>query len=144
MRLPMVLLLLAAAAASAATIEQYDPHDFAFAASTPGNPFDVELAGEFTGPGGARLTVPGFYDGDGVWKLRFSPTRLGEWSLRTTSSLEALNGKIENGILCVSNGHPNIHGVLKVDPTHPTTSSTRMARATSCWVTRRIGFGPRT
>ena len=39
--------------------------------------------------------------------------------MRTTSSLEALNGKTESGILCVSNRHPNIHGVLKVDAAHP-------------------------
>ena len=119
MRLPMVLLLLAAVAAPAATIEQYHPYDFVFAASTPGNSFDVELAGEFTGPGGARLMVPGFNDGEGVWKLRFSPTRLGEWSLRTTSTIEALNGKTESGILCVSNSHSNAHGVLKVDAAQP-------------------------
>jgi hypothetical protein len=115
----MVLLILAAAAASGATIEQYHSHDFVFIASTPGNPFDVELAGAFIGPDGVRLSVPGFYDGEGVWKIRFSPTRRGEWSLRTTSSLEALNGKTESGIFCVSNRHPNIHGVLKVDAAHP-------------------------
>jgi hypothetical protein len=113
MKPAFLLLLLAAGAMPAATLEQYHSHDFVFTASTPGNPFEVELAGEFTGPGGARLRVPGFYDGEGVWKIRFSPTRPGEWSLRTTSSLEALNGKAENDILCASNSHPNIHGVPK-------------------------------
>jgi hypothetical protein len=119
MRLASVLLLLTSGAASAVTIEQYHSHDFPFTASTPGNPFDVQLAGEFTGPNGAHLIVPGFYDGEGVWKIRFSPTRQGEWSLRTTSSLEALNGKAESGIICVSNSEPNIHGVLRVDAVHP-------------------------
>ncbi len=114
-----VLLLLAAGTACAATIEQYHSHDFIFKASAAGNPFDVELAGEFTGPDGAHLSVPGFYDGEGVWKIRFSPTRQGDWSLRTISSLEALNGKAESSIACVSNRHPNIHGVLKVDAAHP-------------------------
>jgi hypothetical protein len=119
MRSAVVLLLLAAGVAPAGTVEQYQAHDFVFRAAAVGNPFDVELAGEFTGPGGARLRVPGFYDGEGVWKIRFSPTHLGEWSLRTTSSLAELNGKAETGILCVSNRHPNIHGVLKVDAAHP-------------------------
>ena len=51
----------------------------------------MELYGEFTGPEGVRLRVPGFYDGSGVWKIRFAPTRQGEWSLRTVSSLKTLD-----------------------------------------------------
>ena len=117
--LQLVWMLLAATLTAAPTIEQYHSHDFTFAASEPGNPFDITLTGDFTGPAGARLTVPGFYNGDGTWKIRFSPNRLGEWSLRTTSSLPALHGKVESGILCISNTSPNLHGVLKVDAAHP-------------------------
>src|SRR5204863_5915143 len=90
-----------------------------FKASAPGNPFDVELTGELTGPDGEHLTIPGFYDGQDEWKIRFSPTRQGEWSLSTTSLLAALNGKVEAGIVCVSNRQPNIHGALRVDAAHP-------------------------
>ncbi|MEK7781043.1 MAG: DUF5060 domain-containing protein, partial [Verrucomicrobiota bacterium] len=119
--LAVSLLLLTSLAAEALTIEQYHPHDFIFKAAPPANPFDVELTAEFSfaGTNGARLTVPGFYDGDGVWKIRFSPPKQGEWSMRTTSSLESLNGKKETNIICVSNRHPNIHGGLRVDPAHP-------------------------
>ena len=100
------------------SIAQYHSHDFEYRASATGNPFDVELAAEFTGPGGARLRVPGFYDGDGVWKIRFSPNRQGEWSMRTSSSLAALDGKTQS-VFCGPNRHPSIHGVLRVDPAHP-------------------------
>ncbi|MBI4877927.1 MAG: DUF4038 domain-containing protein [Acidobacteria bacterium] len=100
-------------------IEQYHSHDFVFRATVAGNPFDVELAGEFQGPAGLRLRVPGFYDGDGTWKIRFSPTRPGEWSLKTVSPVSALDGKTETGILCTPNRHPRIHGGLKVDAAHP-------------------------
>lgn len=103
----------------AVSIEQYGSHDFAFPASAGGNPFDVELAGEFTGPGGVHLRVPGFYDGSGVWKIRFSPVALGQWSLRTVSRVVALNGRTETDIQCVPNRHPAIHGGLRVDPRHP-------------------------
>ena len=119
MKIASVLLLLAGHALAATTIQQYHSHDFAFKASATGNPFDVEFSGDFTGPDGARLTVPGFYDGDGTWKLRFSPTRVGEWSFRTASSLDALRGKTETNISCVANTNPNIHGVLRVDAAHP-------------------------
>jgi Domain of unknown function (DUF5060)/Protein of unknown function (DUF4038)/Putative collagen-binding domain of a collagenase len=45
------------------------------------NPFiDVAVDAEFVGPGGTRFTVPGFYDGDGVWRVRFSPGEPGRWS----------------------------------------------------------------
>lgn len=105
-------------AAGAVDIQQYNRHDFSFRASVTGNPFDVALSAEFTGPSGARLTVPGFYDGDGNWKVRFSPTETGEWSMVTSSPVAALNGQ-KATLTCVPNRHPNIHGRLEVDPAHP-------------------------
>jgi hypothetical protein len=96
-------------------IEQYHEHDFIFSGAAEGNPFDVELFGEFTGPNGVRLRIPGFYDGGGVWKIWFA----GEWSLRTESSLKALDGKSEAGIWCGPNRRLAIHGALRVDAAHP-------------------------
>ncbi|HZT29326.1 MAG TPA: DUF5060 domain-containing protein [Bryobacteraceae bacterium] len=116
---PLVCILLAAANAFCVSIEQYNSHDFAFRAPVSGNPFDVELTGEFSGPGGVNLLVPGFYDGSGVWKIRFSPTRRGRWTLRTLSPVKALDGRTESDIQCTHNGQPRIHGVLRVDPRHP-------------------------
>jgi hypothetical protein len=58
--------LLGAAACQGVTIEQYHTHDFAFSAGITGNPFDVDVRGEFEGPGGVRLSIPGFYDGNGT------------------------------------------------------------------------------
>jgi hypothetical protein len=106
-------------AAAAVSIQQYHSHDFAFTAPVDGNPFDVELSADFSGPGGVLLRVPGFYDGGGTWKIRFSPNRQGAWTMRTRSSHQALDGKAETAIACTPNTHPNIHGVLKVDPAHP-------------------------
>lgn len=119
MKPQLLALLVCSVAAAQTTIQQYNAHDFAFQASAPGNPFDVELTGEFTGPEGARLRVPGFYDGEGRWVIRFAPTRTGQWSMKTVSSLPALDGKTENSISCVPNRHPNIHGRLRVDPAYP-------------------------
>jgi hypothetical protein len=45
-----------------------------------GNPFgDVVVEGVFEGPTGQRFVVPGFYDGGGMWRVRFSPNAVGEW-----------------------------------------------------------------
>jgi len=123
MRRAAVLALLAAGVAPGVapgvTIQQYHSQDFPFAATVDGNPFDVEVTGEFSGPAGVRLRVPGFFDGAGTWKIRFSPTRVGRWSLRTVSAVAALNGKVEPEIECVPNRRPRIHGGLRVDPANP-------------------------
>ena len=119
------ILLLLGLPILAVEIPRYDTHDFSFAGSSSsgtaaGNPFDVTLTGHFEGPGGRRLSVPGYYDGANTWKIRFSPTVEGAWTLRTTSSLASLNGKTDAAITCVANSHPHIrHGSLRVDPAHP-------------------------
>ena len=119
MKTLLLLLWCTAGAIAANPVEQYHSHDFAFSAPYTGNPFDVELAGNFTGPDGSVLKVPGFYDGNGVWKIRFSPTVTGKWSMHTTSNLPALDGKNESAIECTPNTHSQIHGGLRVDPEHP-------------------------
>jgi hypothetical protein len=44
------------------------------------NPFrDTTLVGEFTSPSGNIVSVEGFYEGDGTWRLRFAPPEEGEW-----------------------------------------------------------------
>src|SRR5262245_53646352 len=58
---------------AAVTIERYHSHDFNFGAPVSGNPFDVEISGEFTGPDGVRLSVPGFYDGGGCGRSASRP-----------------------------------------------------------------------
>ena len=47
------------------------------------NPYDlreISLDGVFTSPEGSAMTVPGFWDADKNWKLRFTPSRLGTWT----------------------------------------------------------------
>lgn len=47
------------------------------------NPFtDVAVDAAFTSPNGNTFTIPAFYDGDQVWRVRFSPGEPGRWSYR--------------------------------------------------------------
>ncbi len=49
------------------------------------NPYDsreVRLDGIFSGPGGIEMKVPGFWDGQDSWRIRFTPSREGKWSYR--------------------------------------------------------------
>ncbi len=53
------------------------------------NPFDareVHLDGIFTAPDGSEITVPGFWDGEGAWKLRFTPNQEGDWRYQLSIS----------------------------------------------------------
>jgi hypothetical protein len=58
-----------------------------------GNPFvDVNFGVRFT-MGHRTVEVAGFYDGDGVYRARFSPDAVGSWSYATTSNAYELAGQ---------------------------------------------------
>jgi len=51
------------------------------------NPFkEVKVAARFRGPNDIEYRIPGFWDGEDMWRIRFLPTLAGEWSFRTTCS----------------------------------------------------------
>lgn len=57
-----------------------------------GNPYlDVTLNAVFR-QGDRIVHVSGFYDGNGIYRLRFMPESEGEWTYETTSNTDALNG----------------------------------------------------
>ncbi len=62
------------------------------------------LTARFTGTEGKAsgkiVTVPGFWDGDRTWKIRFAPPAGGTWRYETYSSGKGLSGK--KGIIKVS------------------------------------------
>ena len=75
------------------TVEQWDVFEVAFDGPAAGNPFlEVELAATFYSDKFAIETV-GFYDGDGVYRVRFMPPSLGNWRYRTTSNTIVLDGQ---------------------------------------------------
>jgi hypothetical protein len=50
------------------------------------NPFtDVTVDATFASPRGKTFTVPAFYDGDKVWRIRFNPDEVGPWTYRVAS-----------------------------------------------------------
>jgi hypothetical protein len=45
------------------------------------NPFqEVDLEASFTSPSGVKQVVPGFYDSEDQWKVRFRPDEAGNWT----------------------------------------------------------------
>ncbi len=66
--------------------------------------------------GDQRIVVPGFYDGGGVYKLRFSPPVRGQWQYETRSNRPELNGK--SGSLTASAPSAKNHGPIQVLETY--------------------------
>lgn len=70
------------------TAERYQPVEIAVEMDAVyDNPFDqrqVALDAVFTGPDGSTWDVPGFWDGEGTWRLRFTPSLEGAWTVAAT------------------------------------------------------------
>ncbi|AYG63367.1 DUF5060 domain-containing protein [Rhizobium jaguaris] len=78
---------------SNATVEKWGVFEAAFNGPSGGNPYlDVTFDAVFS-QNSREIRVPGFYDGDGVYRIRFMPDNEGEWSFRTRSKTAELNGK---------------------------------------------------
>ena len=73
--------------------EQWGITELVIDGPSHGNPFvDVELAARFTDDRGHGIAVGGFYDGAGVYRIRFSAPRAGTWTYVTTSNARSLDG----------------------------------------------------
>ncbi len=87
------LSLLSSLHAATAPVERWGLFEVTLAGPAEGNPFvDVQLSARFT-QGDRSVAVDGFYDGEGVYKVRFSPETTGEWRYVTASNRPALDGK---------------------------------------------------
>ena len=77
-----------------------------------GNPYvAVRLGASFT-CGDLAVEVLGFYDGDGVYRVRFMPEFEGEWHFVTSSNARSLAG-IAGSFTCTS-APPGAHGPVRV------------------------------
>jgi hypothetical protein len=83
------------------------------------NPYtSVKVTGTFVGPRGVRNTIPGFWDGGRMFKIRFTPTAEGTWTYRVTSA-PADDGLSQTGRIHVGPSPAGNHGFLRRDPRHP-------------------------
>ena len=97
-------------------IEQWDIFELALDGPADGNPFlDVAFGAAFQ-HGHRVVDVDGFYDGDGVYRVRFMPDVQGEWRYLTRSSAAALDGD-EGGFTCTPPSAGN-HGPVHVRDTY--------------------------
>ena len=72
---------------------KYDIFEASFTGPSSGNPY-VEVSFDAVFSQHSReVRVPGFYDGDGTYRVRFMPDTEGEWTFRTRSKTAALDGR---------------------------------------------------
>ncbi len=116
MRLPstigFLILLPAARGADALPVERWGVWETELTGPAAGRPYvDVKLSATFE-QGDARVVVPGFWDGGGAYRIRFSPPRDGEWRYETRSATPELNGRA--GVVTVTAPSGNNHGPVEV------------------------------
>ncbi len=92
--------------------EQWGVFEASFGGPATGNPFvDVTFGARFTLQN-RTVSVPGFYDGEGVYRVRFMPDATGDWSYETVSNIASLAGQTGK-FRCASPTASN-HGPVQV------------------------------
>ncbi|HEU5395626.1 MAG TPA: DUF5060 domain-containing protein [Verrucomicrobiae bacterium] len=110
------VLFAAAIARAGERVEQWGMFELALHGPTNGNPFtDVTFSARFT-EGTNSIAANGFYDGDGIYRVRFMPSQTGVWNYQTLSSAPELNGQI--GEFTVTPPSPGDHGPVRVAHTY--------------------------
>ncbi len=114
-RIGFVLLALASISAIAAgepSAEQWAIYEISLKGPADGNPFiDTRFSATFS-CGTKVEEIPGFYDGDGVYRVHFMPDLPGEWTFETKSNRWPLTGK--RGTFTVLPASKANHGPVQV------------------------------
>lgn len=95
-----------------ASVERWGIYEIVLDGPSDGNPFtQVRLSAVFSHME-ESIEVPGFYDGEGVYRIRFMAEREGNWSFITRSNrLELTNQK---GVFEVTPAQAGNHGPVRV------------------------------
>ncbi len=98
-------------------VEKWDYFEHEARVQVTGNPFlDVEFSAEFSHDH-RSINVAGFYDGGGVFKVRFMPDMEGTWRFVTHSNLAALDN-LRGELTCTAPSGTNHGPVHVIDRNH--------------------------
>jgi hypothetical protein len=97
-------------------VEQWGIFELPLNGPQDGNPFvDVGLSARFKYEH-RIVEVDGFYDGGGIYRVRFMPDTPGPWTYTTASDREEMDG-IEGQFTCTKPSSTN-HGPVRVRNTY--------------------------
>jgi hypothetical protein len=95
------------------TVEQWGIFEVTLSGPSTGNPFrDVAFTAAFTNEH-RTVQVIGFYDGEGIYRVRFMPDATGHWTYVTASSAHELHGHT-GALICTSPVTDGNHGPVGV------------------------------
>ncbi len=110
------LMLLNSEVVAQTKIEKWDVFELTLNGPSTGNPFmGTTLIGRFTN-GDKVYEQEGYYDGNGIYKIRFMPDKEGTWSYITSSNKKELDNK-KGSFECTSPSASN-HGPVRVRGTY--------------------------
>src|SRR5215469_15047540 len=108
--------LVAAPLSDTNSVEEWGIYEISLNGPTNGNPStDVQFSAVFDN-GDKQVNVPGFYDGDGTYRIRFMPDAQGRWHYETHANVWPLTGKA--GDLTVTPPTEGNHGPVRVHDTY--------------------------
>lgn len=97
-------------------VELWGVFEISLEGSSDGNSYMDNTLNAIFANGSETISVPGFYDGNGIYKIRFSPDELGPWKYITQSNLPELD-KQKGSFKCIEPTGNN-HGPLKIVNTY--------------------------
>ncbi|MBE5788349.1 MAG: DUF5060 domain-containing protein [Clostridiales bacterium] len=97
------------------TVERWGLLELSLPGRTGGNPFtDYEIRGRFTGEK-EDVTVSGFYDGNGIWKIRFMPSFSGAYRYTVSGTFAEAES---SGFFTVMEPSARNHGPVRIAGEH--------------------------
>src|SRR5580704_2294027 len=94
-------------------VEQWSIFEVTLPGPSTGNPFkDVTFTAAFTS-GHRTVQATGFYDGEGVYRVRFMPDATGDWTYVTAGSVHELHGH-SGAFTCTAPSTLGNHGPVGV------------------------------
>jgi hypothetical protein len=97
---------------AAQQVEQWNRFEIEMKHVYSGNSFrDINLTAKFTHKD-TSYVVDGFFDGNGIFKIRFMPEKTGVWTYVTSSNVKALNNR-KGSFDCIPVSGSN-HGIVRV------------------------------
>lgn len=81
------------------------------------DPFNEKMGCFFTTSDGIDIDIPGFYNGNNEWVVRFTPSKTGTWNAKSYASIKDLSG-IEREVQ-VSENDPSNHGGITINDINP-------------------------
>lgn len=99
--------------------KKWDIVDIPFKVKNETNkPLEVKFNAVFQHVNGKLMEIPGFYNGEKTWIIRFCPSLEGRWIYQTNSSLKSLD-RMTGEVIVIPNQNSNRHGTVEICKENP-------------------------